>query len=95
VYSRETVDAGALLSYGPSNYAIFRRSDYYIDKILKGAQPSDLPVEQPTSFEYIVNPVRQLAAHEAGRRATGELAEIARQTRLIGIAAGPPALPGS
>jgi putative ABC transport system substrate-binding protein len=55
VYSRETVDAGALLSYGPDNYAIFRRSGYYIDKILKGAKPSDLPVEQPTKFEFIVN----------------------------------------
>jgi putative tryptophan/tyrosine transport system substrate-binding protein len=54
-YSRETVDAGALASYGPSNYGIFRRSGYYIDKILKGAKPSDLPVEQPTTFEYIVN----------------------------------------
>jgi putative ABC transport system substrate-binding protein len=55
VYSRETVDAGALLSYGPSNYGIFRRSGYYIDKILKGTKPSDLPVEQPTRFEFIVN----------------------------------------
>jgi putative ABC transport system substrate-binding protein len=55
VYSRETVDAGALASYGPSNYGIFRRSGYYIDKILKGAKPSDFPVEQPTRFEFIVN----------------------------------------
>jgi putative ABC transport system substrate-binding protein len=55
VYSRETVDAGALASYGPSNYGIFRRSGYYIDKILKGTKPSDVPVEQPTRFEYIVN----------------------------------------
>ena len=55
VYSRETVDAGALVSYGPSNYAIFRRSGYYIDKILKGVKPSDLPVEQPAKFEFIVN----------------------------------------
>jgi putative tryptophan/tyrosine transport system substrate-binding protein len=55
VYSRETVDAGALASYGPINYEIFRRAGYYIDKILKGAKPSDLPVEQPTRFEYIVN----------------------------------------
>ena len=55
VYSRETVDAGALASYGPSNFGIFRRSAYYIDKILKGAKPFDLPVEQPTKFEFIVN----------------------------------------
>ncbi|MBR1157433.1 ABC transporter substrate-binding protein [Bradyrhizobium sp. JYMT SZCCT0428] len=55
VYSRETVEAGALASYGPSNLSIFRRSGYYIDKILKGAKPADLPVEQPTKFEFIVN----------------------------------------
>jgi putative ABC transport system substrate-binding protein len=55
VYSRETVQAGALASYGPSNYAIFRRSSYYVDKILKGTKPADLPVEQPTKFEFIVN----------------------------------------
>jgi putative ABC transport system substrate-binding protein len=55
VYSRETVDAGALLSYGPSNYRIFRASGAYIDKILKGAKPVDLPVEQPTKFEFIIN----------------------------------------
>ena len=55
VYSRETVVAGALLSYGPDNYGIFRRTGYYVDRILKGAKPADLPVEQPTKFEFIVN----------------------------------------
>jgi putative ABC transport system substrate-binding protein len=55
VYSRETVDAGALVSYGPSNSAIFRRAGYYVDKILKGTSPADLPVEQPTKFEFIIN----------------------------------------
>jgi putative tryptophan/tyrosine transport system substrate-binding protein len=55
VYSKETIDAGALASYGPNNYGIFRRSGYYIDKILKGAKPAELPVEQPTRFEFIVN----------------------------------------
>jgi ABC-type uncharacterized transport system substrate-binding protein len=55
VYSRETVEAGALASYGPSNYGIFRRSGFYIDKILKGTKPADLPVEQPTKFEFIIN----------------------------------------
>ena len=55
VYSRETVEAGALASYGPSNLNIFRRSGYYIDKILKGTKPADLPVEQPTKFEFIIN----------------------------------------
>lgn len=55
VYSRETVEAGALASYGPSNYAIFYRAAAYIDRLLKGAKPTDLPVEQPTKFEFIVN----------------------------------------
>jgi putative ABC transport system substrate-binding protein len=55
VYSRETVVAGALASYGPNNYAIFRRAGAYIDKILKGAKPAELPVEQPTKFEFIIN----------------------------------------
>jgi putative ABC transport system substrate-binding protein len=55
VFSRETAEAGALASYGPSNSAIFRRAGYYIDKILKGAKPADLPVEQPTKFEFIIN----------------------------------------
>jgi putative ABC transport system substrate-binding protein len=55
VYSRETVEVGALASYGPNNYAIFRRAGAYIDKILKGTQPAALPVEQPTKFEFIIN----------------------------------------
>jgi putative ABC transport system substrate-binding protein len=55
VYYRETLDAGALLSYGPSNYRIFHASGAYIDKIAKGAKPADLPVEQPTKFEFIIN----------------------------------------
>jgi putative ABC transport system substrate-binding protein len=55
VYSRETVEVGALVSYGPSNMGIFRRTGFYVDKILKGTVPSVLPVEQPTRFEFIVN----------------------------------------
>jgi putative ABC transport system substrate-binding protein len=54
-YSRETLEAGALASYGPSNIAIFRRAGTYIDKILKGAKPADLPVELPTKFEFLIN----------------------------------------
>ena len=52
---REYVDAGGLLAYGPNDRTLFRRVAVYVDKILKGAKPSDLPVEQPTKFELVVN----------------------------------------
>ena len=49
------VKQGVLLSYGPDNLAIFRRSATYVDKILKGARPADLPVEQPTDYQLSIN----------------------------------------
>ena len=55
VYSRETLEAGALMSYGADLRAIFRRAGVYVDKILKGERPADLPVEQPTKFEFLIN----------------------------------------
>ena len=56
IYSaREFVDDGGLLSYGPNHRELFRRAATFVDKILRGARPADLPIEQPTRFELVVN----------------------------------------
>ena len=53
--SRDYVDAGALLSYGPNYPALFRRAGDYVDKILRGEKPANIPVEQPTKFDLVIN----------------------------------------
>jgi putative ABC transport system substrate-binding protein len=53
--TREQVEAGGLMSYGPNFPDLFRRAGDYVDKILRGAKPADIPVEQPTKFDLVIN----------------------------------------
>jgi putative tryptophan/tyrosine transport system substrate-binding protein len=53
--TRELVETGGLISYGTNYVEHFRRAAYYVDRILKGAKPADLPIELPTTYELIIN----------------------------------------
>ena len=53
--SRDYVEAGGLMSYGPNFPDLFRRAADYVDKILRGTKPADLPVQQPAKFEFVIN----------------------------------------
>jgi putative ABC transport system substrate-binding protein len=54
-HDSQFVDDGGFMSYGPNLAEMFRRAATYVDKILKGTKPADLPVEQPTKFEFVMN----------------------------------------
>ena len=75
---REAVEAGGLMYYGPDEADSYRRVATYVDKILKGAKPGELPVEQPTKFEFIIN---LKAAKQIGLAIPPDL--LARATRII------------
>jgi putative ABC transport system substrate-binding protein len=55
VFFREMVEAGAVMSYGPSVTGMYQRVAEYVDRIARGAKPGDLPIEQPTKFEFVLN----------------------------------------
>ena len=76
--NREAVDAGGLMYYGANQADSYRRVAYYVDKILKGAKPADLPVEQPTKFEFVIN---SKTAKQIGLTIPPEV--LARANRLI------------
>ena len=52
---RELADSGALMAYGPNIPEMYRRAAYFVDKVLRGSNPGEIPIEQPTKFELVIN----------------------------------------
>ena len=77
-YSKEFVDEGGLMSYGADYDDLFRKAAHYVDKILKGAKPADLPVQQATKFEFVIN---LKAAKQIGLTLSPEF--LSRANRVI------------
>jgi putative ABC transport system substrate-binding protein len=75
---KQFVEAGGLMSYGTDLTDLFRRAAVYVDKILKGAKPADLPVQQPTKFEFVIN---LKAAKQIGLTLSPEF--LARANKVI------------
>ena len=73
---REFVDEGGLMSYGADSTDLYRRAAVYVDKILKGAKPADLPVQQATKFEFVIN---LKAAKQIGLKLSPEFLSRANQ----------------
>jgi putative ABC transport system substrate-binding protein len=76
--NKQFVEAGGLMSYGADLAESYRRVAYFVDKILKGAKPADLPVEQPTKFEFVIN---QKTAKQIGLTIPPDL--LARATKIL------------
>jgi putative ABC transport system substrate-binding protein len=75
-FQKEFVDEGGLMSYGADYDDLFRKSAHYVDKILKGTKPADLPVQQATKFEFIIN---LKAAQQIGLKIPVRVLERANQ----------------